>query len=79
MTDKMIWVLTSVAPAYDQPPNNLEAWWSDKPSAEQVAKMIHNGKVNEYTIAEAEILLETGNLDIPYGYSYSLFQWAEEK
>jgi len=30
---KTIWCLFSVENNYDQPSNNLIAWWSDKPSA----------------------------------------------
>lgn len=30
----MIWCLFSVENNYNQPPNNLEAWWKEKPSLE---------------------------------------------
>ena len=30
----MIWCLFSEDYNYDQPPNNLEAWWKEKPSLE---------------------------------------------
>lgn len=32
----MIWCLFSVENNYDQPPNNLEAWWKEKPSLESL-------------------------------------------
>lgn len=32
-----IWTLLSVANAYDQPNNNLVAWWMEKPSFEVLA------------------------------------------
>lgn len=33
----MIWALFSVENNYDQPENNLVAWWSDKPSFDELA------------------------------------------
>lgn len=33
-----IWCLFSIANNYDQPQNNLERWWSQKPSIEQLGK-----------------------------------------
>ena len=33
-----IWVLFSIANEYDQPDNNLEAWWFFKPSFAELAK-----------------------------------------
>jgi len=41
-----IWVLFSIANAYDQPENNLEAWWWEKPDFGTLAKVM-NIKVNE--------------------------------
>lgn len=35
-----IWCLLSVDNNYDQPPNNLVAWWPDKPSLEVLAEAI---------------------------------------
>ena len=35
---KSIWVLFSIANEYDQPDNNLEAWWFFKPSFTELAK-----------------------------------------
>lgn len=78
MAKKSIWVLTSVACDYDQPPNNLEAWWSEKPTLAQLAKFLYPDNTNEYTIPLIQQLLDTGHLDIKYSYDYSLFQWEEE-
>lgn len=38
-----IWCLFSVDNNYDQPENNLVAWWKDKPSFDQVAASIGFG------------------------------------
>jgi hypothetical protein len=35
-----IWALFSVANLYDQPSNNLVAWWPDKPSFAELAKAL---------------------------------------
>lgn len=35
-----IWAMFSVDNNYDQPPNNLIAWWPAKPTLEQVATAI---------------------------------------
>lgn len=36
-----IWALFSVANNYDQPPANLIAWWTKKPSFELLARVLH--------------------------------------
>lgn len=36
-----IWALFSVANNYDQPSNNLEAFWFDRPSLEATAKVLN--------------------------------------
>lgn len=35
-----IWCLFSIANEYNQPENNLEAWWKNKPSFEILAQAI---------------------------------------
>jgi len=35
-----IWTLFSIANEYDQPDNNLEAWWSKKPTFIELAEVI---------------------------------------
>jgi hypothetical protein len=35
-----IWCLFSVASEYDQPRNNLAAWWQEKPSIEKLAAFL---------------------------------------
>lgn len=35
-----IWALFSVENNYDQPDNNLVAWWTDKPSFDILAKAV---------------------------------------
>lgn len=37
---KQIWALFSVDNNYDQPDNNLVAWWAEKPSFDTLAKAI---------------------------------------
>lgn len=39
-TKNTIWCLFSVANNYDQPNNNLERWWSAKPTIEALAKYL---------------------------------------
>ena len=79
MAKKTIWVLTSVAAIYDQPPNNLEAWWSEKPTLLQVAKVIYPDADNPGPLLGGLIdLMNEGTLHIPHWGSYSLFQWEEE-
>lgn len=36
-----IWALFSIDNNYDQPPNNLVAWWSEKPTLEVLAKTLN--------------------------------------
>jgi len=38
MTKPFIWCLFSEANNYDQPRNNLVAWWQEKPTIEALAK-----------------------------------------
>lgn len=46
-----VWLLFSIVNDYDQPENNLEAWWKDKPSFDTLAKavgiMVDKKKGNE--------------------------------
>jgi hypothetical protein len=35
-----IWCLFSIAQEYDQPDNNLVAWWQEKPSIEKLANFL---------------------------------------
>ena len=36
-----IWALFSIANEYDQPENNLEAWWYEKPTFNMIAKLFN--------------------------------------
>lgn len=38
--NRKAWFLFSVENNYDQPPNNMVCWWSEKPKLEEVAKAI---------------------------------------
>jgi len=79
MTKKSIWVLTSVLCNYDQPPHNLEAWWSEKPTVEQLTKMIYpNVEVMDGLIDGLEALIAGHVLNIPHCVDYDLCQWVEE-
>lgn len=40
VTPKTIWCLFSVSNDYDQPDNNLNRWWSEKPSIEKLASYL---------------------------------------
>lgn len=37
-----IWVLFSIANMYDQPINNMSAWWVNKPTCKTLGKVIVN-------------------------------------
>ena len=39
---KKIWCLFSIYNEYNQPDNNLEAWWSTKPDFHDIRKIINN-------------------------------------
>ena len=47
MSEK-IWVLLSIDNLYDQPENNLVAWWRTKPDAKQLQNILHYDK--EYIV-----------------------------
>lgn len=55
--EKTIWGLFSVAQEYDQPPNNLVAWWSEKPNLETLFKTlnIQLGENDKSTVAVVKI------------------------
>ncbi len=38
--NRKAWFLFSVDNNYDQPPNNMVCWWSEKPKLEEVAKAV---------------------------------------
>lgn len=38
--DKQIWCLFSIDNNYDQPPNNLVAWWANKPTIFELAEIV---------------------------------------
>jgi phosphoribosylamine-glycine ligase len=40
VTPLTIWCLFSIENNYDQPLNNLERWWSEKPSIEKLASYL---------------------------------------
>lgn len=65
-----IWVLTSVANDYNQPENNLMAWWPQKPAAAQVAAAL---TVTE-THAGVEQLMQTGRYTDILGNCYALHE-----
>ena len=55
---KTAWFLFSVDNNYDQPPNNLEAWWEEKPSLEILAYVLNipfPGNSDEETISIVNI------------------------
>jgi hypothetical protein len=39
-----IWALLSIDNLYDQPENNLVAWWSQKPDLQQIQAVLHYDK-----------------------------------
>lgn len=49
-----IWCLFSVDANYDQPDNNLVAWWQEKPSIEKLAAFLSQplDKADDETIAK---------------------------
>lgn len=42
-----IWCLFSVYNNYDQPENNLVAWWDDRPSIEVLSKMLMGVSIDQ--------------------------------
>ncbi|WP_037500590.1 hypothetical protein [Sphingomonas jaspsi] len=59
-----IWCLFSVANNYDQPDNNLEAWWPEKPSLETfsalMGKPLGDGD-DDWLVAIVQIWAGKGN------------------
>ena len=55
-----IWCLFSVDNDYNQPPNNLVAWWMQKPTREQLAEAIEIGP-DQWTEELDSILDMQGN------------------
>ena len=63
-----IWILTRIANDYNQPENDLVAWWPEKPSNVQLGIAL---KVNTASAA-VDALLETGYYREPYSTHYYL-------
>jgi len=74
-----IWALFSVSCDYDQPPNNLEAWWVNKPDKKQLRAVIYpeQKEFNEENSVAMEKLLNGGSLSIEYVVDYRLEQLEE--
>lgn len=53
-----IWCLFSIANLYDQPNNNLVAWWSNRPSFEVILSAVNGSLGDEKTIIAAANLLQ---------------------
>ena len=72
---KEIWCLFSIECKYDQPPNNLIAWWENVPTASQIAA------ASDLIEDQAETLLKNYWLtyDIPCVVEYRLEKCAEGK
>ena len=70
-----IWVLFSVANEYDQPDNNLIAWWYHKPTTSQLAEML---KVT-FDAAELALIAILGGETVRIGryFDYSLREITE--
>ena len=68
-----IWALFSISNDYDQPNNNLEYWWTEKPTIEQVGtameKPINN--VNDETIVKIVGVWQGQEIDF-CGMSYRI-------
>ena len=48
---KTIYCVFSVANDYDQPSNNLEAWWDERPNLETLFKFFNTNMDNDETVA----------------------------
>ena len=67
-----IWVLFSVQNDYNQPENNLEAWWIDKPTIHNVVEIL--GAARDSDAYKTARLIVEGS-DIRYaGVDYRLQQ-----
>jgi hypothetical protein len=78
--EKTIWCLFSVDNNYDQPDNNLVAWWSEKPSLEVLFKALDvkiSGGRDEDVVAAAKIWAGTQEQVGYAGTSYRLEQVPE--
>ena len=54
--NNVIWCLFSIANEYDQPANNLECWWSKKPSIETIANTLNlNMSIDDEVVTAANI------------------------
>ena len=61
-----IWILTQIANDYNQPENDLVAWWPEKPSEEQLEAVLGCANFRKYRTAVKE-LLEYGRYREDYG------------
>ena len=65
-----IWILTQIANDYNQPENDLVAWWPEKPTKEQVGAAINW----EYDSEPVKHIHESGYYNFPYGNTFYLWE-----
>lgn len=76
-----VWMLFSVDNNYDQPENNLVAWWKDKPTFDQLAKALGRGQfpcqTDEATLYVVNLWQGADKQEYPGGTRYRLQQIPE--
>lgn len=53
-----IWCIFSLSNNYDQPPNNLVAWWKDKPDLTMLAREFFNKELTDMDNDEVVMTVE---------------------
>ena len=76
-----IWCLFSIENNYDQPDNNLEMWWSQKPSLEQLFGVfnISTDSPPDRVVAVVDLWRHTSAAFMPDGPSNARYRLQEVK
>jgi hypothetical protein len=77
----LIWCLFSVSQEYDQPDNNLVAWWAEKPSLEELFSLfsVKMGEDERQTVAVVKVFIG-GDEEVGFNNTrYRLEQIGEGK
>ncbi len=74
-----IWCLFSIGNNYDQPDNNLEMWWGQKPSLEQLFKVfnISTDSPPDRVVAVVDLWRHSGAGFTPEGQGRTLYRLQE--
>ena len=77
-----IWCLFSITYEYDQPPNNLEAWWVAKPTKDMLIAVIgttygYSSKTTALQNTLMDTLLNKGEIKLLHCADYRLVEVEE--